>query len=118
MDTLQPPSTEPVHVAVSKSKGIKISWGDGHTSEYSLRYLRDHCPCATCTEAHRARPEAAPLPASPFPMYQPSLRIVSLEPAGSYALVIHWSDSHRSGIYSYDHLRAICPCQECSRANG
>lgn len=115
MDTFNPPTTEPEHIAVSKSKGVKISWRDGHASEYSLRYLRDRCPCATCTEAHGARPAASPPAAAPFPMYQPALRISSLEPAGLYALVIQWSDGHRSGIYSYDHLRAVCPCQECRR---
>ena len=33
-------------------KGMKIDWKDGHHSEYSLAYLRDQCPCATCTGAH------------------------------------------------------------------
>ena len=112
MDTPKPPSTEPEHVSVSKSKAIKISWKDGHRSEYALRYLRDHCPCATCTNAHGSEP-AAPVPASPFQMYQQALRIDRIEPAGTYALAIQWSDGHRSGIYSYDHLRLICPCPEC-----
>jgi DUF971 family protein len=107
-----PPSTEPAHISVSKSKAIKISWQDGHQSEYGLRYLRDHCPCATCTDAHGSGP-GSPATTSPFQIYQPALRITSIEPAGTYALAIRWSDGHRSGIYSYDHLRAICPCPDC-----
>ena len=55
MAAFDPPSTEPEHIAVSKSKGIKIDWKDGHHSEYELRYLRDNCPCATCTGAHGER---------------------------------------------------------------
>ncbi len=47
-------------------------------------------------------------------MYQEGLKIKSIEPAGSYALAIQWSDGHRSGIYSYEHLRLICPCPECA----
>ncbi len=47
-----PSSTEPEHIAISKSKGIKIDWKDGHHSDYDLPYLRDDCPCATCTGAH------------------------------------------------------------------
>ena len=48
---------EPEHIAISKSKGIKIDWKDGHHSEYSLAYLRDECPCATCTGAHGTEPQ-------------------------------------------------------------
>jgi DUF971 family protein len=28
---------------------------------------------------------------------------------GNYALRIDWSDSHGSGIYSFQYLREICP---------
>ena len=102
----------PEHIAVSKSKGIKIDWQDGHHSEYELRYLRDNCPCATCAGAHRS--EALParvLP--PFRMYKPTLKIAGLEPVGNYAVQIRWSDGHNSGIYSFDHLRSICQCSKC-----
>ena len=51
------PSNEPEHIAISKSKGIKIDWKDGHHSEYALAYLRDECPCATCTGAHGTAPQ-------------------------------------------------------------
>ena len=113
MDASKPPSSEAGHIAISKSKGIKIDWKDGHRSEYGLRYLRDQCPCASCSGAHQAGP-AEPKAPGPFQMYQPSLKIAAVEPAGTYALVIQWNDGHRSGIYSYDHLRAICPCPECA----
>ncbi len=110
---MNPSSTQAAHVSISKSKGIRISWSDGHISEYTLRYLRDRCPCATCTNAHGTAPDV-PKAANPFQMYQEGLKIKSIEPAGSYALAIQWSDGHRSGIYSYDHLRVICPCPECA----
>jgi DUF971 family protein len=32
---------------------------------------------------------------------------------GAYALRIFWNDGHSSGIYSWEHLRRICPCDEC-----
>ena len=32
--------TDPEHIAISKSKGIKIDWKDGHASDYELQYLR------------------------------------------------------------------------------
>jgi DUF971 family protein len=107
---------EPEHIAISKSKGIKIDWKDGHHSEYPLGYLRDECPCATCTGAHGTVPQktdyAAPK-ATPFQMYTPVLRMLNVEEVGHYAIRIQWSDGHNTGIYSYDHFRKICPCVEC-----
>ena len=113
-------ATEPEHIAISKSKGIKIDWQDRHHSEYTLPYLRDQCPCATCTGAHGTEPQkanySAPQPANPFKMYTPTLGILNVEQMGAYAIHINWSDGHSSGIYSFDHLRHICPCAECRKA--
>jgi DUF971 family protein len=109
-------STDPEHIAISKSKGIKIDWKDGHRSEYQLQYLRDKCPCATCTGAHGTapRPETAPAETNnPFQMYKPKLKMLGVEPVGNYAIRINWSDGHNTGIYSYEHFRRLCPCAEC-----
>jgi DUF971 family protein len=46
-------------------------------------------------------------------MYKPSLKILDVEPAGNYALRIHWNDGHNTGIYTFDYFRQVCPCQEC-----
>ncbi|MFN7994789.1 MAG: DUF971 domain-containing protein [Bryobacteraceae bacterium] len=105
--------TDPEHIAISKSKGIKIDWKDRHSSEYGLQYLRDKCPCAGCTGAHGTPPRPPGGQASPFQMYQPTLKILGVEPVGNYAIRIHWSDGHSTGIYSYEHLRSICPCDSC-----
>jgi DUF971 family protein len=107
---------EPEHIAISKSRGIDIDWADGHRSSYQLAYLRDRCPCATCTGAHGTPPQPSsyskPDP-SPFPIYKPPLRMLNVEPVGSYGIKIYWSDGHSAGIYSFDHLRKICPCGDC-----
>ena len=114
------PSTDPEHIAISKSKGIKIDWKDGHHSEYELPYLRDKCPCATCTGAHGTPPRQpeAPQALGAFPMYKPALRILGVEQMGNYAVRINWSDGHNTGIYSYEHFRRICPCAECGVTAG
>jgi DUF971 family protein len=104
--------TDPEHIAISKSKGIKIDWKDGHHSEYGLHYLRDKCPCATCTGAH-GTPPRQPEAATPFQMYKPTLKILRVEPIGNYAIRINWSDGHGTGLYSWEHFRSICPCAEC-----
>ena len=33
---------------------------------------------------------------------------------GGYALAFRWPDGHDTGIYPYDLLRRICPCDECA----
>ncbi|MGJ5818682.1 gamma-butyrobetaine hydroxylase-like domain-containing protein [Paludibaculum fermentans] len=113
-------STDPLHLAVSKSKGIKIDWSDGHKSDYSCELLRDECPCATCTGAHGTEPQrtdySKPAPAAdPFQMYKPKIRMNNIEEVGTYAVRIDWNDGHNAGIYSYEHLRRICPCAECMK---
>jgi DUF971 family protein len=119
--------TDPEHIAISKSKGIEIDWKDGHHSSYGVEYLRDWCPCATCAGTHGTEPrpkrsssgagKASSAPANPFQMYKAKDRMVGIEPVGNYALRIEWNDGHNTGIYSYDHLRSICPCPECQAAH-
>jgi DUF971 family protein len=46
-------------------------------------------------------------------MFKPALKMNSVEAVGSYAIRVYWNDGHSSGIYSFDHLRRICPCAEC-----
>jgi DUF971 family protein len=107
--------TDPEHIAISKSRGINIDWKDAHHSTYELVYLRDHCPCAGCTGAHgtEPRPKTGVQPGNPFQMYTRKLKMDEVEPVGNYAIRIKWSDGHATGIYSYEHLRKICPCEAC-----
>ena len=116
-------TSDPEHIAISKSKGIEIDWKDGHHSSYDTTYLRDECPCAECTGAHGTEPREKesdkPAPASnPFQMFKPKLKMLNVEQVGSYAIQINWNDGHSAGIYSYDHLRKICPCPQCKAGNG
>ncbi|MBS1829208.1 MAG: DUF971 domain-containing protein [Acidobacteria bacterium] len=107
---------EPEHIAISKSKGIRIDWKDGHHSEYNCAYLRDECPCASCTGAHGTKPEKTSYSQPPkdlFPMYKPTIRMSEVEPVGNYAIRILWNDGHNTGIYSFEHFRRICQCAEC-----
>jgi len=112
---------EPEHIAISKSKGIQIDWKGGHRSNYTLPYLRDECPCASCTGAHGTEPQKtnyAETPSTPFQMFKPTLKMLNVEAVGRYAIKIDWSDGHNTGIYSFDHLRKICACTECSGSTG
>ena len=87
----------PTRIALSPSRGLTLHWQDGHVSHYAPQFLRDRCPCAAC--ASRS--------ASPFPLFQPALKITAAEHVGAYALRLHFSDGHSSGLYTFDRLRTL-----------
>ncbi len=105
-----------VKIHISTGAGVEIAWADGHTSHYDFAFLRDECPCATCDDARHKKPASAPAPSPVLPMYKPKARAVKAAPVGNYALQFTFNDGHSTGIYSYDHLRAICPCPECEKS--
>jgi DUF971 family protein len=109
-----------VKVQVSSGAGVDIVWADGHHSHYDFAYLREQCPCATCDDQRRKK-QAAPVPGSAgsggvLPLYKPRPGARAAKSMGHYALQIEFTDGHSTGIYSYDHLRTICPCGECAQA--
>lgn len=92
---------------------LAVEWSDGHASAYGYQYLRDRCPCATCTGAEGGAPKAA-APANPLPMFKKTLRPLRAELLGRYAVQIYWNDGHSTGIYTFPYLRGLCPCAECT----
>jgi DUF971 family protein len=118
IDTRKKPSD--VKVQVTSGAGVDIVWSDGHHSHYEFLYLRDECPCATCDDQRRKK-AAAPVQSavaassSVLPMYKPKTKARAAKSLGNYALQIDFTDGHSTGIYSYDFLRTICPCEECAR---
>jgi DUF971 family protein len=38
--------------------------------------------------------------------------LVDMKVVGNYALQLNWSDGHNSGIYSWQFLRELCPCEK------
>jgi len=87
---------------------LRIEWKDGHVSTYEPRSLRLRCPCAACmdemTGERTLDPERIPEPVHPT-----EIRYV-----GRYALQFLWSDGHSTGIYPFEYLRRLCPCEECA----
>lgn len=104
-------STDPTPATIKKqgNKTLLITWEDGHVSQYSFRYLRQHCPCAACNDewsrAKILKPDSVPL----------DLEGLKVEPVGGYALSFSFSDHHATGIYHFNHLREICPCPVCKK---
>jgi DUF971 family protein len=114
LDNRRKPVSVKIHV--STGSGVDISWADGHQSHLDFAYLRDHCPCATCNEEREEKSSlASPGPSqfAPLPMFKPKARALSATSVGNYAIQITFSDGHSTGIYSYEHLRSLCPCPLC-----
>ena len=117
-DLRKKPTSVKIHV--SNGTGVDITWADGHASHYDFAYLREECPCATCNderEKKQAFKSVAPgFASSPvLPMFKPKPGAKAATQVGSYAIQISFSDGHSTGIYSYDHLRNICPCAKCAK---
>ena len=104
-------STQLEHIEIT-DQGIRIAWKDGHQSVYSHRFLRLRCPCAHCidewTRAPRLDPDTVPQ----------DIQAVEYMQVGNYALEFLWSDTHYTGIYTYESLREMCTCMECVAGKG
>lgn len=103
-----------VKVYVTTGEGVEITWSDGHRSRYDFPYLRDHCPCATCNDERLRKTQEKPETVV-LPMYKERVKARAAKAVGNYAIQIEFSDAHATGIYSFDCLREICPCQDCAR---
>lgn len=97
---------------------LRLTWDDGHLSEYPFAGLREACPCAECRGGHEnmggpADPSVFDLiPLSPAKSYA----LTRVIPVGHYALTPEWSDGHSAGIYTWPYLRELCPCPLCRAA--
>ena len=113
------PSTTPEAVRVEKTSGtgMEIDWDDEHKSIFPFQYLRDACPCATCDDEREktgtAMGEAPKKKAAALPMFKEPMRPAEVTPVGNYAISFVWNDGHKTGIYSWEYLRMMCPCEEC-----
>src|SRR5260370_992927 len=76
---------------------------------------RKSCPEARNSH-HRQPGEPAKAAPSLLPMYKEPAKPKEVKPVGRYALNISWNDGHSSGIYSWDYLREMCRCEECTRS--
>jgi len=108
-----------VKVRVSTGAGVDIVWADQHVSHYDFVYLREQCPCAMCNDERNKKEEmnlrGGGSSGSVLPLFKPRPTARAAKAVGNYALQIDFSDGHSTGIYSYDYLRTICPCEQCAK---
>jgi DUF971 family protein len=111
---------EKVRVLLTEGKGMEIDWVDGHRSAWTFAWLRLACPCATCNEERaqqgRKPGQPKPRPVNLLPMYTAPAKPGSVHPVGRYAIQFNWEDGHSGGIYSWEYLRRVCQCRECTFA--
>ena len=114
MDDPQPSEIE----LRKKAKELRVTWRShegtpeakthDHVSVLPLWYVRGYCPCARC-QGHGDGQRFVRID-------DPEL--VDIREVGRYAVALIWADGHDTGIYSFGHLRALCPCEACLKAQG
>ena len=98
MSTAEP---TPVEISRAGEADLQVRWNDGTVTVYLARTLRLACPCAQCVDEMTGR---RTLQESTVP---PDVRPLSIAPVGRYAIQIHWSDGHDTGIYTWRRLHEL-----------
>ena len=95
--------TAPISLSRKDPDLLVIEWNDGTRAEYPVRFLRSSCPCAACVNEWTGE---MMLDESRLPKDIKPAKLLSV---GRYAMAIHWSDGHKTGIYAYDYLKKLLP---------
>ena len=96
----------PTALQFSDDNHLLIDWSDGQRRKYSVRGLREGCPCATCREKRSQPKDPFALPTLKQVQTEP-LKIAGMQPMGNYAYSIAFSDGHDTGIFAFDLLRQL-----------
>lgn len=94
----------PTKLSKLDSNQLEIVWSDGETRHYDCQELRRQCPCATCRKKHGS---AASDTAPDAPSDANDVTLVTMKPVGNYAYSLEFSDSHSTGIYTFEYLRQL-----------
>lgn len=99
-----PKTAIPRHISLKKDQGLTLEWPNGRSSFYSVNYLRKWSPSA---DARKLREDMSKNPLTVLPDQFVSdgtpLTILNIEMVGHYAIKIYFSDSHDTGIYSWEY---------------
>ena len=80
---------------------FSLEWNDGARTRLSAKTLRGSCPCAVCvdewTNQRRHDPDKT----------ANTTTLQAVQPVGNYAFNLAFSDSHSTGIFTWQHLREL-----------
>lgn len=97
----------PTELSLTDDNRLLIEWSDGQIRSYTVRELRERCPCASCREK-RSQPPPPPTMLNVLsPAETQLLRLVEMKPVGNYAYQIRFSDGHDTGIYTFELLAEL-----------
>jgi len=91
---------EPRKLEVNQKGNLAITWGDdGISREYQAHSLRANCRCASCMDEFTGQKKIDPkdIPSD--------IVLKSLQRVGRYAVSLRFSDTHSTGIYTFESLR-------------
>lgn len=92
---------EPTQIIEESNSEISITWSDHSETKYNAAQLRRACPCASCRDEWTGEKI---LDAS---QVTDELTFSHISIVGRYALSFHFSDSHETGIYSFNYLQTL-----------
>jgi len=87
----------PVEIKLhQRSKVLELIFDDGYECNLTCEYLRVHSPSAE-VQGHGPGQEV-------LQVGKEEVNINELEPAGHYAVKIHFDDGHNTGLYTWEYL--------------
>lgn len=81
------------------SRSLLLRYDDAEF-RLSAEFLRVHSPSAE-VQGHGGE-------GGELPRHKENVAITAITPVGNYAVKIHFSDGHASGLYSWDYLHTLC----------
>lgn len=79
---------------------LSISFDDGQSFDIPYKRLREESPSAE-VRGHGSGPKP------PQPPVPDDIEVTQADPVGRYAVRIHFSDGHSSGLYTWQLLRDL-----------
>jgi ATP-binding protein involved in chromosome partitioning len=83
------------------ARTLSVLWENGDKHDFDVRDLRLACRCAMCVEEMSGRTLLDPT------SVRPDVAPRTITSVGNYAVTVAWNDGHSTGIYSFEHLRAL-----------
>lgn len=92
----------PRDIRLSRRRGeFEFEWSPDDISILAFRTVRLACRCAFCVDEKTGEPLLDPQ------SVPEDVSVTNVELVGNYALRIHWTDGHATGLYTWTHLREL-----------